>query len=75
MMKKCGFIYVNFDTEIKDLTDIELGNTLENRAKYYSIAFDESYYIFVDRELYIEYNADKISAILIQLNRELMMSI
>lgn len=67
----CGFIHKDFTCETQNISKVEaFANANDN--KYVSVNIDKEYYIFVDREIYIEENLGKISILLIDLNKELM---
>lgn len=68
---KCGFIFDNYNTEIKELHDTKIEEFAVGE-KWFSINVDRDFYIFIDRSIYIEENVDKIMPLIANLSRQLM---
>ena len=68
----CGFIEKDYSIKYKELDKLEveefcLGN------QYFSINSDNEYMIFVNSEIYIEENTDKLMLLIAEVNKELLL--
>lgn len=68
----CGFIEKDYSIKYKELDKVEveefcLGN------QYFSINSDNEYMIFVNSEIYIEENTDKLMLLIAEVNKELLL--
>ena len=68
----CGFIEKDYSIKYKELDKVEveefcLGN------QYFSINSDNEYMIFVNSEIYIEENTDKLMPLIAEINKELLL--
>ena len=70
----CAFIDKNFDYEFKEIQRYEAVSLMvgEPFNNLISICIDSEYYIFFDREVYVEENMEKIAKLLTKVNFELM---
>lgn len=67
----CAFVDNNFNYEMKELQTHEAASLTQDK-QYFSICVDNDYYIFFDREIYVEANMEKIAKLLTKLNLELI---
>lgn len=71
-MIKCGFINDRNNIEIKELYQSDIDELLNNKS-YFSINMDNSYYIFIARNLYNEKDMSDIAPLLTLVNKKLLL--